>query len=33
MNKKVKIDTKIVDALISFDILMDMLTEDFMTDM
>ena len=33
MNKKVKINTKIVDTLISFDILMDMLTEDFMTDM
>ena len=31
MKKRVNVDMKIVDKLISFDILMEMLTEDFMT--
>ena len=31
MKKRVNVDMKIVDTLISFDILMEMLTEEFMT--
>ena len=30
MNKNVKVDIQIVDTLINFDILMDMLTQDFL---
>ena len=30
MNKNVKVDVQIVDTLINFDILMDMLTQDFL---
>lgn len=33
MKKRVNVDMKIVDTLISFDILMDMLIKDFMTDL
>ncbi len=30
MNKNIKVDVQIVDTLINFDILMDMLTQDFL---